>query len=164
MEVRDGGQPDLIPALGEFKSRFHGRLLRAVEGDVVLSGERIPLLMEMPPYRMPHWPSVLRMMWRRSKSFLREAGTVILLTDGYENAGSITIEASPGSATNTFDAVRGVGALSGANLKIGPRVFALGVGGTVQSDRLEILASGGHYAQISEPDEIPPPTVTSRPW
>jgi ferrous iron transport protein B len=53
-------------------------VVAAVLGRTLLAGERIPLLMEMPPYRMPHWPSVLRMMWRRSKSFLREAGTVIL--------------------------------------------------------------------------------------
>jgi ferrous iron transport protein B len=32
----------------------------------------------MPPYRLPHWPSVLRMMWLRTRSFLEGAGTVIL--------------------------------------------------------------------------------------
>jgi ferrous iron transport protein B len=53
-------------------------VVAAVLGRTLLSGERIPLLMEMPPYRLPHWPSVVRMMWRRSASFLREAGTVIL--------------------------------------------------------------------------------------
>ncbi len=37
-----------------------------------------PFLMELPPYRLPRLPDVLRMMWRRSKVFLTEAGTVIL--------------------------------------------------------------------------------------
>ncbi len=50
----------------------------AVLGRTILPGRRTPLLLEMPPYRMPHWPSVLRMMWDRSSVFVREAGTVIL--------------------------------------------------------------------------------------
>ena len=51
----------------------------AVLGRTVFKGPRVPLLMEMPQYRMPHWPSVLRMMWERSMSFVKNAGTVILL-------------------------------------------------------------------------------------
>ncbi|MFN0244658.1 MAG: ferrous iron transport protein B [Planctomycetota bacterium] len=39
----------------------------------------VPLILELPPYRMPHWPSVLRMMWQRSRMFLKEAGGVILV-------------------------------------------------------------------------------------
>jgi ferrous iron transport protein B len=50
----------------------------AVLGRTVLRGERQPLLLEMPPYRMPHWKSVLRLMWEKGSVFLREAGTVIL--------------------------------------------------------------------------------------
>ena len=50
----------------------------AVLGRTVLKGPRVPLLLEMPPYRMPHGPSVLHMMWEKSKVFVREAGTVIL--------------------------------------------------------------------------------------
>jgi ferrous iron transport protein B len=50
----------------------------AVLGRTLFKGPRVPLLLEMPPYRMPHWPTVLRMMWRKSKLFLTEAGTVIL--------------------------------------------------------------------------------------
>ncbi|MCG8555174.1 MAG: ferrous iron transport protein B [Proteobacteria bacterium] len=38
----------------------------------------VPLLLELPPYRLPRMADVLRMMWRRSKLFLTEAGTVIL--------------------------------------------------------------------------------------
>ncbi len=45
----------------------------------VLKGERIPLLMELPPYRMPTVSLVLRRMWERSRVFLSEAGGVILV-------------------------------------------------------------------------------------
>src|SRR5262249_11817369 len=51
----------------------------AVLGRTVLKGPRVPLLLEMPPYRVPHWPSVLHMMWEKSSVFLKEAGSVILL-------------------------------------------------------------------------------------
>jgi ferrous iron transport protein B len=50
----------------------------AVLGRTVLKGPRVPFLLEMPPYRMPHWPSVLRLMWEKSLVFVKEAGTVIL--------------------------------------------------------------------------------------
>jgi len=53
-------------------------LVAAVLGRTLFRGVRVPLLIEMPPYRMPHLPTVLRMMWRRSATFVREAGTVIL--------------------------------------------------------------------------------------
>ena len=50
----------------------------AVLGRTLLKGPHVPLILEMPPYRMPHWRSVLRMMWQRSLVFVQEAGTVIL--------------------------------------------------------------------------------------
>ena len=49
-----------------------------VLGRTLLKGPNVPLILEMPPYRMPHWPSVTRMMWQRGKLFITEAGTVIL--------------------------------------------------------------------------------------
>ncbi len=49
-----------------------------VLGRTMFKGPRVPLILEMPPYRIPHWGSVLRMMWERSRVFVREAGTVIL--------------------------------------------------------------------------------------
>jgi ferrous iron transport protein B len=51
----------------------------AVLGRTILKGVNTPLLMEMPPYRMPHWPSVAKMMWQRSSVFIKEAGTVIMI-------------------------------------------------------------------------------------
>jgi ferrous iron transport protein B len=43
-----------------------------------LRARRLPFLIELPPYRWPRIPDVLRMMWSKSSMFLREAGTVIL--------------------------------------------------------------------------------------
>jgi len=53
-------------------------LAAAVLGRTVLKGPRVPFLLEMPPYRVPHWASVVRMMWEKSNVFVKEAGTVIL--------------------------------------------------------------------------------------
>jgi ferrous iron transport protein B len=44
----------------------------------LFKGPSVPLILEMPPYRMPHLASVIRMMWQRTRSFLESAGTVIL--------------------------------------------------------------------------------------
>jgi ferrous iron transport protein B len=43
-----------------------------------LKARRLPFIIELPPYRWPRFPDVLRMMWGKSSMFLREAGTVIL--------------------------------------------------------------------------------------
>jgi ferrous iron transport protein B len=50
-----------------------------VLGRTVVRGRRIPLILELPPYRVPQPSGVLRMMWERSSVFLKEAGTVILV-------------------------------------------------------------------------------------
>jgi ferrous iron transport protein B len=51
----------------------------AVLGRTVLRGTEPPLLLEMPPYRLPQARSVLRTMAERGAVFVREAGTVILV-------------------------------------------------------------------------------------
>ncbi|MHB8872713.1 MAG: hypothetical protein ACYC8T_03405 [Myxococcaceae bacterium] len=50
----------------------------AVLGRTVLKGPKVPLLLELPPYRLPRLAVVARQMWLRAKSFLSEAGRVIL--------------------------------------------------------------------------------------
>ncbi len=50
----------------------------AVIGRTVLKGPRVPLLMELPPYRAPDPRSVARLLLGRVRTFLTEAGTVIL--------------------------------------------------------------------------------------
>lgn len=51
----------------------------AVLGRTLLKGPKVPLLLEVPPYRLPRLATVLRQMWMRARSFLTEAGTTILL-------------------------------------------------------------------------------------
>jgi ferrous iron transport protein B len=51
----------------------------AVLSRTMLRAPSVPMILEMPPYRLPHWPSVLRMMLSRSKAFLTQAGGVILV-------------------------------------------------------------------------------------
>ena len=50
-----------------------------VLGRTLFKGPRIPLILELPPYRLPHLVTVLRMMWTRSRLFLTQAGSVILV-------------------------------------------------------------------------------------
>ncbi len=50
------------------------RLLRAT----LFRGPSTPFVMELPPYRMPPFRSVLTHMWQRGWLYLRKAGTIIL--------------------------------------------------------------------------------------
>lgn len=51
----------------------------AVLGRTLIRGRSVPLILELPPYRLPGLRTVLRMMWHRGKAFLSEAGGVILI-------------------------------------------------------------------------------------
>jgi ferrous iron transport protein B len=51
----------------------------AVLSRTILKGPSVPLLMELPPYRLPEWRTVLRETWEKGRVFLTEAGTVILV-------------------------------------------------------------------------------------
>ena len=46
----------------------------------MFSGEPAPFVMELPAYHMPTVSNVLRSMWERGWSFIKKAGTVILLS------------------------------------------------------------------------------------
>ena len=46
----------------------------------MFSGEPAPFVMELPPYHMPTLGNVLRSMWERGWSFIKKAGTIILLS------------------------------------------------------------------------------------
>jgi ferrous iron transport protein B len=50
-----------------------------VLGRTVVKAHRVPLILELPPYRMPHFRSIFRMVVSRSNAFLREAGSIILV-------------------------------------------------------------------------------------
>ncbi len=50
----------------------------AVLGRLAVRGRNVPLILELPPYRLPKLDATQRMMWERTRSFLTEAGTMIL--------------------------------------------------------------------------------------
>ena len=50
----------------------------AVLRRTVLRGPRVPLLLELPPYRVPVLRNVVTVTWRRVRRFLEDAGTIIL--------------------------------------------------------------------------------------
>ncbi len=46
----------------------------------MFAGEPAPFVMELPPYHVPTLSNVLRSMWERGWSFIKKAGTIILLS------------------------------------------------------------------------------------
>lgn len=50
------------------------KVLRAT----VFQGESVPLVMELPPYRLPTWKGICLHMWERGWLYLKKAGTIIL--------------------------------------------------------------------------------------
>lgn len=46
----------------------------------IFSGNPAPFVMELPAYHMPTFGNLMRSMWERGWSFIKKAGTVILLT------------------------------------------------------------------------------------
>jgi ferrous iron transport protein B len=64
-----------IYALGIVLAISVGRLFRST----LLRGKVAPFVMELPPYRVPMFKSLLIHMWDRSKIFLKKIGGVILI-------------------------------------------------------------------------------------
>jgi len=80
--MRLGGWLPLQGALmvGMYGFSIIATLLAAwVLGRTVVRAHRVPLILELPPYRLPHLRSIGRMVVSRSTDFLREAGTIILV-------------------------------------------------------------------------------------
>ena len=46
----------------------------------LFAGDPSPFVMELPPYHMPTVSNILRSMWERGSSFIKKAGTIILLS------------------------------------------------------------------------------------
>lgn len=46
----------------------------------MFAGDPSPFVMELPPYHMPTVGNILRSMWERGSSFIKKAGTIILLS------------------------------------------------------------------------------------
>jgi ferrous iron transport protein B len=60
-------------------STFITLISAGVLGRTAVKGRRVPLILELPPYRLPSFTGTLSMMWRRAAMFLREAGSGILI-------------------------------------------------------------------------------------
>lgn len=45
--------------------------------NTLFKGEAVPFIMELPPYRMPAFKSVVLRVWDRGKQYLKKAGTII---------------------------------------------------------------------------------------
>lgn len=75
-----GGAPWVAPTayfVGVAAIIFSGVLLKKTQP---FSGEPAPFVMELPAYHIPTLGNVLRGTWERSSSFIKKAGTVILLS------------------------------------------------------------------------------------
>jgi len=64
----------IIYVIGISLAVLAAKLLRST----VLKGQSVPLVMELPPYRIPTVRSVLIHMWNRTREYVKKAGTVIL--------------------------------------------------------------------------------------
>ena len=54
-------------------------LLGVILNKVLFKGERSAFIMEMPLYHIPNWRTIGLLVWQRSLSFIKKAGTVILV-------------------------------------------------------------------------------------
>ncbi len=54
-------------------------LLGVILNRVLFKGERSAFIMEMPLYHIPNWRTIALLIWQRSLSFLKKAGTTILI-------------------------------------------------------------------------------------
>jgi len=66
-----------------FSIYFFGILVAIIMANILgflfFGKEKSPLLMELPPYRMPTFRSVVTHMWMRAWMYLKKAGTLILI-------------------------------------------------------------------------------------
>ncbi len=72
--------------LGVFSIVISGIILKKTK---LFEGEASPFVLELPAYHMPTVTNVLRSMWERGWSFIKKAGTVILLSSVIIWAGSM---------------------------------------------------------------------------
>ncbi|MCM8804367.1 MAG: ferrous iron transport protein B [Candidatus Omnitrophica bacterium] len=56
-----------------------GILSIKIFGSVFLKEESLPLIIELPPFRIPYWKNILIETWTRTKYFLKKAGTIIFV-------------------------------------------------------------------------------------
>ena len=76
------GKENALVATGAF---FIGMAAVVISGIMlkktkIFAGDPAPFVMELPAYHMPTFTNLLRSMWERGWSFIKKAGTVILLS------------------------------------------------------------------------------------
>lgn len=62
---------------GIFAIVISGIILKKIK---LFTGDPAPFVMELPAYHMPTFINIMRSMWERGSSFIKKAGTVILLS------------------------------------------------------------------------------------
>ena len=75
-----GGEWWVAPSayfVGIFSIIISGIILKKTK---LFAGDPAPFVMELPPYHMPTLGNIARSVWERSSSFIKKAGTVILLS------------------------------------------------------------------------------------
>ncbi|MEO6218638.1 MAG: vWA domain-containing protein [Sphingomonas sp.] len=88
-----------------------------------------------------------------------DVGAVILLTDGYENAGLVSLASPAPVGATTFTTRRTQPDLATANQQIGANVYTLGVGTTVDEDVLNMLGSNSYRLITGTTLEIQPALI-----
>ncbi len=73
----------------------------------MFSGDPAPFVMELPSYHMPTVGSILRSMWERGWSFIKKAGTIILISTIF-----VWFASNYGFTENGFGAVEEMGSQS----------------------------------------------------
>ena len=79
------GSSDLSKSLVSISAFFLGMAAIIISGIILkktkmFAGDPAPFVMELPPYHLPTIGNVLRPMWERGWSFIKKAGTIILLS------------------------------------------------------------------------------------
>lgn len=88
-----------------------------------------------------------------------DVGAVILLTDGYENAGLVSLASPAPAGAVAFATRRTQPDLQTANQQIGPNVYTLGVGSTVDEDVLNMLGVNSYRLITGTTLEIQPALI-----
>ena len=84
-----GGSPLIMTSayfLGAISIVLSGIMLKKTK---MFAGDPAPFVMELPAYHLPTVSNVLRSMWERGWSFIKKAGTIILLSSIIIWAGSV---------------------------------------------------------------------------
>ena len=66
----------MIYIIGVLVALIAARIMKST----LFKGDGEVYLMELPPYRMPSFKSLMLHMWDRGRMYLQKAGTIILLT------------------------------------------------------------------------------------